>query len=217
MNKAPFDNIALILTDRLFKYEKKAITYIKNSAVDNKYDSSINSVEISERDLASSRALEVKKAKVYYSINLLLNESSKLLVLAVLAILLHVFVKYVFCLFILMLTRSILGGLHGKSYLQCLLITMLCIGLAIYASPIIVVNYWIAGFILGVWCILVVAVGPIQSKNRLKIKESKRKKNKIYLLVMSIALFGVTMLLGQAYNQMYVFLLLFQMVGVIIK
>lgn len=215
MSKGPFDNIALKLTDKLFRSDINT-DISNNTDVDDKENTISYITDDDEKKLVVDKALEIKKAKVYYSINLLLNESTKLLIIALLAVILQVFVKYLFCLFILILTRSVLGGLHGKSYLQCLLITVLCIGLAIYASPIIIVNYWIAAAILVIWCILVIVVGPIQSKNRLKIKEEKRKKDKIYLIVMSIVLFGITILIGWEYNQIYVFLLLFQMLGIVV-
>ncbi|MGN0165657.1 MAG: accessory gene regulator B family protein [Lachnospiraceae bacterium] len=215
MSKGPFDSLALKLTNKLFRYDEYTNTK-SSDGIDNKVVNNADVTKNRNNKAIDDKTFEIKKAKVYYSINLLLNESTKLLIIVILAILLHVFVKCLFCLFILMLTRSILGGLHGKSYLQCLLITMICVLSAIYISPFIVVNYWIAGVILAIWCILVMVVGPIQSKNRLKIKDEKRRKNKAYLLVISITLFGITVLMGNEFNQMYAFLLLFQMAGILV-
>ena len=162
MSKGPFDKLALKLTDRLFSYDVNVGMKNNTSDIDKNVNCGFNVSEdssVKSSNIYDERALEIKKAKVYYSINLLLNESSKLLILAILAILLHVFVKYVFCLVILMLTRSILGGLHGKNYWQCLLITMICVGTTIYISPLIIVNKWVAICIMILWCFLVIVDG----------------------------------------------------------
>ena len=109
MNKSVFNNMTIIWADRLFEHEQY---------VSEKVNSTTNAIFSNNSDVMSDRkiredsdkALEIKKAKVYYSINLLLNESSKLLVLAVLAILLHVFVKYVFCLISIIVTCFMLDN-----------------------------------------------------------------------------------------------------------
>lgn len=103
-------------------------------------------------------------AQIFFLYKTIFSEVSKILIMG---FLFHGKLPlYIFALFVMIVLRSLMGGLHFYTYLNCLLASAIYLGLAIYVLPHIpiVLNLQI---ILLLFSILICNhIGPITSKYR---------------------------------------------------
>ena len=63
---------------------------------------------------------ELKYAKIVYSVEMLISEGSKILIIMMVFILLGKLFECAFCFCVLLVTRCFTGGVHAKTYVGCL-------------------------------------------------------------------------------------------------
>ena len=103
-------------------------------------------------------------AQIAFLFKTIISELSKILIMG---ILFHEKLSfYLFALFIMIIVRSAMGGLHFYTYISCLATSMLYLGLCLYILPgITLVKYLQLALLLA--CIIICnKIGPITSKYR---------------------------------------------------
>lgn len=151
------------------------ISYVSSSLTD--YLVSINNLS------------KLEGIKIKYSIEVILNELSKIIFMAIIFIFFNVIeTAFVVCITFLIL-RLITGGIHCKTYFKCLIVSTLFISSIIWCSNQILLSILQINFILIISCVVVYFIGPIQSNNR-KYSESLvnelKHKSLIFLLIIFI-------------------------------
>lgn len=103
-------------------------------------------------------------AQISFFFKTILSEVSKILIMG---FLFHSRLPlYIFALFIMIVLRSFMGGLHFYTYLRCLSSSVIYLGLAVYVLPHLSISPC-PQFILLLLSILVCTyIGPITSKYR---------------------------------------------------
>lgn len=115
-------------------------------------------IDFFEREFKLSK---IEQIKLKYSIEILFNDISKILILLILFSILDKTKEFICCIIALLTIRPFTGGLHFKSYMVCLLFT----GGFFLTSINFHINFFIP--ILFVFSsITILIVAPIKSKNR---------------------------------------------------
>ncbi|MBD5492651.1 MAG: hypothetical protein HDR16_11225 [Lachnospiraceae bacterium] len=70
---------------------------------------------------------------------------------------------YIFALFVMIVLRSLMGGLHFYTYLKCLLASTLYLGLSIYVLPNISIALYLQVILLLLSVLICNSIGPITS------------------------------------------------------
>lgn len=115
----------------------------------------------------------IEKMKLDYSIEVLWNELSKLIILLILFSFIGRSKEFIFSFISLLSTRSFSGGVHFKSYKSCLLFS------AIFFTTSIILITKINGFILISFLfvfslVTMILIAPVISKNRPKYSDKKK-------------------------------------------
>lgn len=103
-------------------------------------------------------------AQIAFLFKTILSEVSKILIMG---FLFHGQLPlYVFALFVMIVLRSLMGGLHFYTYLNCLLVSAIYLGLAIYVLPHIPIVLYLQITLLLLSILICNHIGPLTSKYR---------------------------------------------------
>ena len=118
------------------------------------------------------------KIKLRYSIEFLINDISKLLILFVLFYILGKRTDFIYSVIALQLIRPFTGGLHFKTYTSCLVFTGIFFATSILLNTYINLDsFFIILFIFSLTTIFLIA--PIPSKNRPNYSNKKQLQFKL--------------------------------------
>lgn len=127
-------------------------------------------IDYFEREFELSK---IEKTKLKYSIEVLFNDISKILILLVVFFILGKTREFIYSVIALLTLRPFTGGFHFKSYMGCLLFT----GGFFVSSIALNANAYISTFILILFVfssITILMTAPIISKNRPRYSHKKQ-------------------------------------------
>lgn len=126
---------------------------------------------------------ESDKEKVIYALKAILGEALKITILILIFLILHRIKFFIFSILILMSIRTFSGGIHLKTFAQCLLFSIFVFIITSLISPMIPKTYNEIYYVIAIFDILSVSIkSPCPSKKR-PIKNFNRL---IYLKILSI-------------------------------
>ena len=120
-------------------------------------DKAINSVGIKD---------EIKIIKIKYGFEIIKNESIKLVILLIIFLCVGMVPEFIFASFVLLPMRFFAGGLHMNSNITCFLFSLGFFLLAIFVSPLVLMNQILAVSLLSLSAIIIVFLSPIASQKR---------------------------------------------------
>lgn len=132
---------------------------------------------------------EVEGAKLRYSLEVILGELSKSLLLFLFFSLFKAQWDALFCMVTLSALRSYTGGLHFKTYSTCLLVTGFFIGVVIGFQHFIPISHNLFTISFIFTFLVISFFAPITSKNRPNYSKKKRMKFKITALLVLTSYF----------------------------
>lgn len=103
-------------------------------------------------------------AQISFLFKTILSETSKILIMGVLFR--EQLPLYLFALFVMIILRSFMGGLHFYTYLNCLFGSVLYLGLVIYILPLIPISLYSQMLLLLLSILICNEIGPVTSKYR---------------------------------------------------
>lgn len=137
---------------------------------------------------------KIEKLKLKYSIEVLFNDISKLVILLILFIILGKTIEFVYSVITLFLIRPFTGGLHFKNYTDCLLFTCLFFLIAINLNVNIPVSKLTPYFYLFS-SITILTIVPIINENRPKHSKKKQLHFKLTALAVVSIHFAIFMIM----------------------
>lgn len=106
---------------------------------------------------------ELKYAKIVFPVEMLISEGSKILIVLLIFAMWGKFYEYVFCFGILLVTRCFTGGIHAKTYLGCLSMSIVFLGLGVIVKENIQINIYVAIVMLMIYVLVILIIASIQS------------------------------------------------------
>lgn len=127
-------------------------------------------VDYFEREFELSK---IEKIKLKYSLEVLCNDISKILILLFMFSILGKAKEFIYSTIALLAIRPFTGGLHFKSYMGCLLFTGV-----FFITSINLNIYFHMDFLMPILfifsCIIILTIAPIKSKNRPRYSYKKQ-------------------------------------------
>lgn len=133
-----------------------------------------------------------KEEVLLYSINKIIGEISKLIIIVIISFILHIINEFVIVLIITLLYKTFIGGAHAKTDIECLIFSVLYyIAPALLAKYIIVPNIYIyiamfLVFVESLYVILKIAPADTEEVPILSQKNRKTMKNKALIVLFFI-------------------------------
>lgn len=122
---------------------------------------------------------ELESAKLKYSLNTIISEVSKLIILFLIFIILDRKTFYLYSIITLFTIRPFTGGLHFDNYLNCLIFSILFFLLVLFSTIYITITPLLAFVLFVSSSISIATLVPIQSKYRLIANRKKSLKMKL--------------------------------------
>lgn len=157
-----------------------------------------------------------QKAKVTYAIEIMIAELSKLAVLVILFTVTGNAIKFMILFALLLFTRSFMGGLHAKTYLGCLGMSLLFFCAGIWIIPYIQISRVISGIVFAVYLICVIIIAPVQSPNRPKRTARWRLLQKTAAIVFSAISYIIITTAAPDYIIALLYVYYFQLAGALV-
>lgn len=162
---------------------------------------------------------DLRTAKVCYGFENIIAELQKDFVLFLVFTILDFGTEFVFCFCVVNVTRVYLGGLHMKTSLGCMMVSVLIYGTAILCGTIFPVPTYCQMLLWFVCVVVMILYAPFPSPQRPKYSKAKRdifKRKGVFGLLLVALL--VVVYRKYAHYMMWILLLqLFETVIVIIK
>ena len=117
---------------------------------------------------------EFDKERIRYSMNMLLNEAEKIVVLVLQFGVVGQLDMFVLSFMVLMSLRAFVGGMHFTKRWQCFLFTLLFFVVVIVSSKIVLINQVTRLLIGGLALINIVFCAPLPSRHRILVLERGR-------------------------------------------
>ena len=125
---------------------------------------------------------EIEKSKLKYSLDVIITDTSKLLILLIIFSIFGKLREFVFSTLTLLSIRPFTGGLHFDNYLSCLIFTSIFFSFVILLHNFLPLgSFSILIFVLSF--IIILTTAPIIHKNRPSYSKSKRTNFKVMGLV----------------------------------
>ncbi|NLL82165.1 MAG: accessory gene regulator B family protein [Tissierellia bacterium] len=125
---------------------------------------------------------EIEKSKLKYSLDVIITDTSKLLILLIIFSIFGKLREFVFSTLTLLSIRPFTGGLHFDNYLSCLIFTSIFFSFVILLHNFLPLgSFSILIFVLSF--IIILTTAPIIHKNRPSYSKSKRTSFKVMGLV----------------------------------
>lgn len=159
----------------------------------------------------------IDKSKLKYSLEVLINEISKLLILLILFSVAGKTKEFIYSLLALITIRPFAGGLHFKSYAGCLVFS----GIFFASSMFLNNNIYLASNIPIIFILLIATIlfiAPITSENRPVYSKEKLLQFKlISLAIILIHFIAYTILNENSYLNNSIWIFILQSIQLIIK
>lgn len=126
---------------------------------------------------------ELMTAKVTYTLQVLIGEIEKIILLCIFFGLLGNLMEFSIAFITLALLRPFTGGIHRRTLMGCFLHTICVFSIIIFLSNNIMINNEICIFIFMFLICLIIRFVPIQSENRIRYNFNQRMKFKVKTLV----------------------------------
>ena len=124
--------------------------------------------------------------RVEYSLRVIISEMEKLFLLGLIFALIKKFDQYLVSIVVLIIIRIFVGGIHQKNIFYCFVQTLINLLVIIGISKLLISGYWGSVFVL--FSILVVAVAPVQSSNRITYDRKQKMRFKVKALLVIVVL-----------------------------
>ena len=160
---------------------------------------------------------ELKYAKVTYSIEMLISELSKILIATIIFFMCGRFYEYVFCFVVLVLTRSFIGGLHAKTYIGCLGMSIFFFGFGMAIKEHVHLSIVVLLVMFLIYVLVIAFIAPVQSANRLKLDKRNKYKQKMCAVLFSTVFCVIVYNLFDQYFILLIYVYWFQMIAAIYK
>lgn len=156
---------------------------------------------------------ELKYAKIAFSVEMLISEGSKILIVLLIFAMWGKLYEYVFCFGVLLVTRCFTGGIHAKTYLGCLIMSIVFFGLGVIVKENSQINIYVAIVMLMIYVLVILIIAPIQSKNRIKFGRRKRYIQKAIAVISAVTIFVIVKYVCIQNLTMLVYVYWFQLCG----
>lgn len=124
--------------------------------------------------------------RVEYSLRVIISEMEKLFLLGLIFALIKQFNQFLVSIAVLIIIRIFVGGTHQKNIFYCFVQTLINLLVIIGISNFLISGYWCSVFVL--FSILVVAVAPVQSSNRVTYDRKQKMRFKVKALLVIVVL-----------------------------
>ena len=124
--------------------------------------------------------------RVEYSLRVIISEMEKLFLLGLIFALIKQFNQFLVSIAVLIVIRIFVGGTHQKNIFYCFVQTLINLLVIIGISKFLISGYWCSVFVL--FSILVVAVAPVQSSNRITYDRKQKMRFKVKALLVIVVL-----------------------------
>lgn len=124
--------------------------------------------------------------RVEYSLRVIISEMEKLFLLGLIFALIKQFNQFLVSIAVLIIIRIFVGGTHQKNIFYCFVQTLINLLVIIGISKFLISGYWCSVFVL--FSILVVAVAPVQSSNRITYDRKQKMRFKVKALLLIVVL-----------------------------
>ena len=124
--------------------------------------------------------------RVEYSLRVIISEMEKLFLLGLIFALIKQFNQFLVSIAVLIIIRIFVGGTHQKNIFYCFEQTLNNLLVIIGISKFLISGYWCSVFVL--FSILVVAVAPVQSSNRITYDRKQKMRFKVKALLVIVVL-----------------------------
>lgn len=124
--------------------------------------------------------------RVEYSLRVIISEMEKLFLLGLIFALIKQFNQFLVSIAVLIIIRIFVGGTHQKNIFYCFVQTLINLLVIIGISKFLISGYWCSVFVL--FSILVVAVAPVQSSNRITYDRKQKMRFKVKALLVIVVL-----------------------------
>ena len=124
--------------------------------------------------------------RVEYSLRVNISEMEKLFLLGLIFALIKQFNQFLVSIAVLIIIRIFVGGTHQKNIFYCFVQTLINLLVIIGISKFLISGYWCSVFVL--FSILVVAVAPVQSSNRITYDRKQKMRFKVKALLVIVVL-----------------------------
>lgn len=156
---------------------------------------------------------ELKYAKIAFSVEMLISEGSKILIVLMIFAIWGKLYEYVFCFGVLLVTRCFTGGIHAKTYLGCLIMSIVFFGLGVIVKENIQINIFVATVMLMIYMLVMLIIAPIQSKNRIRFSRRKRYIQKTIAVISAVVIFVIVKYVCIQDITMLIYVYWFQLCG----
>lgn len=124
--------------------------------------------------------------RVEYSLRVIISEMEKLFLLGLIFALIKQFNQFLVSIAVLIIIRIFVGGTHQKNIFYCFVQMLINLLVIIGISKFLISGYWCSVFVL--FSILVVAVAPVQSSNRITYDRKQKMRFKVKALLVIVVL-----------------------------
>ena len=124
--------------------------------------------------------------RVEYSLRVIISEMEKLFLFGLIFALIKQFNQLLVSIAVLIIIRIFVGGTHQKNIFYCFVQTLINLLVIIGISKFLISGYWCSVFVL--FSILVVAVAPVQSSNRITYDRKQKMRFKVKALLVIVVL-----------------------------
>ena len=156
---------------------------------------------------------ELKYAKIAFSVEMLISEGSKILIVLLIFAMWGKLYEYVFCFGVLLVTRCFTGGIHAKIYLGCLIMSIVFLGLGVIVKENSQISIYVAIVMLMIYVLVILIIAPIQSKNRISFGRRKRYIQKVIAVISAVTIFVIVKYVYIQNITMLVYVYWFQLCG----
>jgi accessory gene regulator B len=127
---------------------------------------------------------ELDSIKLRYSLELIISDLSKCIILLVLFSILGKTPDYVYSLLALLMIRSFTGGLHFKKYIGCMIFTGLFFCISILLKTHISLNFTVLSTLFIFSSFTIIYFAPLCHKSRPNYSNQKRNKFKLISIIL---------------------------------
>lgn len=130
--------------------------------------------------LAEKNDSELKRYKITYSVQLILNDGEKIVLIGLFFSFLGRLTPYIMCVLFLGMLRTYCGGIHLNTFWNCFFMSFTCFGAIIFLGQYLLISSWQSYVIYLIDFILLLVFAPLPSKKRFIYSEKQKYLAKFY-------------------------------------
>jgi len=153
---------------------------------------------------------EFDKERIKYSMNLLLNEAEKIMLLILLFGVTGQLKVFIFSFAVLMSIRAFVGGIHLSTRCRCFSFTLLFFSTAMVLSNFVLINPQIKLVVCGLSLINTMLCAPLPSKHRVLVLERGRDILRKRSVTMVLIWIVASVMLGEKLSNVIVWTIAMQ-------